>query len=75
MKFWKHFTAALGVTASLLMLGSCNNDQNTGSNDNAGTQQDTNVTDTRRYSTDTINYLTKDTSKAGQEKIDPDPPQ
>ena len=45
------------------------------STDSGQTMNDTNRVDTRRNTTDTTNYLTKDTGNQSQDVIDPEPPQ
>jgi hypothetical protein len=74
MKYFKTGVAAAGFTG-MLLLASCS-DRNNTSDTNPDNEQkgDTSVTDTRRYSTDTVNYLTKDSSKSQQDVIDPNPP-
>jgi hypothetical protein len=71
----KHFKTSLAATGLAgMLLASCS-DRNNTSDTNPDNEQksDTSVVDTRRYSTDTVNYLTKDTSKSQQDVIDPNP--
>jgi hypothetical protein len=72
MKYFKTGMAAVGFTG--MLLASCSDRNNTSDTNPNNETRDTSVTDTRRYSTDTINYLTKDTSKSQQDVIDPNPP-
>lgn len=61
------------VLTVLLFATACNNRGNT--TDNGADMKDTNFVDTRRNSTDTINYLTNDSGNKSQDVIDPNPPQ
>lgn len=56
---------ATGITA-------CNDRNNT--TDETGDKKDTMLVDTRRNSTDTTNYITKDSGNQSQEVVDPNPP-
>lgn len=69
MKYIMGCFAVVGLTIT-----ACNDNRNGDSSRmNSGT--DTNAMDTRRNSTDTFNYLTKDSGNKSQETIDPNPPQ
>ena len=70
MKQLKNGIAALSFGIAVLLV-SCNNDQSDGA-DNSGT--DTSLTDTRRNTTDTTNYLTKDTGNQSQDVVNPNTP-
>ena len=73
MKYMKE-AIITGIAATVLTLMACNDNRNGDSSRmNSGT--DTNAMDTRRNSTDTTNYLTKDSGNKSQETIDPNPPQ
>lgn len=65
---------ALGV-ALFLGTTACNNSRESGADQNPESSTDTNLTDTRRGTTDTINYITKDSGNTSQETIDMNPPQ
>jgi hypothetical protein len=53
----------------------CNNNRDNSTDRNADMVKDTSLTDTRRNSGDTVNYLTKDSGNQSQEVVDPNPPQ
>jgi hypothetical protein len=53
----------------------CNNNRDNSTDRDGDAAKDTNLTDTRRNSGDTVNYLTKDSGNQSQETIDPNPPQ
>lgn len=74
MKGFTHFRAATGFALLLLLTASCSDRNNTSDVSPSEDQQDTTLVDTRRNSTDTVNYLTKDSSKSAQDVIDPNPP-
>jgi hypothetical protein len=67
---------AAGVAALVITLTACNNNRENSTDRNSDeATKDTNLTDTRRNSGDTVNYLTKDSGNQSQETIDPNPPQ
>ena len=67
---------AAGVGALVMTLAACNNNRENSTDRNSDeAMKDTNLTDTRRNSGDTVNYITNDTGNQSQETIDPNPPQ
>jgi uncharacterized lipoprotein YajG len=63
---------ALVLLAASMWLTSCSDRNNTSDSDQ--TNNDTSLTDTRRNTTDTVNYLTKDSGNQSQDVIDMDAP-
>ena len=60
---------------SLFTLVSCSDQASTNNGAaETSTGTDTNSVNPQRNSTDTINYLTKDTARQSQDVVDPDPP-
>jgi hypothetical protein len=72
MKRLQYCIAAFALTTGVLIT-SCSDRGN--STDSGQTLNDTNRIDTRRNSSDTTNYLTKDSGNQSQDVIDPEPPQ
>jgi hypothetical protein len=72
MKRFK-FSIVIGIAALGISVTACNDNRN-GDSDRMNTT-DTNAMDTRRNSTDTTNYLTKDSGNNSQDVVDPNPPQ
>ena len=64
----------LRMAVCIMVLTACNNNRDN-STDANGTTKSTDSVDTRRNSTDTTNYITKDTGNKSQDVIDMDPPQ
>lgn len=62
----------MAVSAFCFLLLSCNDHNST--TDQTGNGNDSSSMDTRRNSTDTVNYITKDSGNKSQETIDPNPP-
>lgn len=71
-QFKKSFPAV--VLAASVWLASCSDRNNTSDSDASNNSMDTNLTDTRRNTTDTVNYLTKDSGNQSQNTIDMDAP-
>ena len=61
--------AVIGAT-----IAACN-DNRKGESGTGNSNTDTNAMDTRRNSTDTVNYITKDSGNNSQNTVDPNPPQ
>jgi len=72
MKRFK-FSIVIGIAVLGLTVTACNDNRN-GDSDRMNTT-DTNAMDTRRNSTDTTNYITKDSGNQSQDVVDPNPPQ
>jgi hypothetical protein len=74
MKRFKNSIVICMAAALGLVFTACNDNRNGDSNRmNGGT--DTNAINTQRNTSDTINYLTKDSGNKSQDQIDPNPPQ
>jgi hypothetical protein len=67
-----NYSIAVFLLATGVLATSCNDRGN--STDNGQNMNDTSLTDSRRNSTDTTNYLTKDSGNQSQNVIDPEPP-
>jgi hypothetical protein len=75
MEYIKQRLQARGIAACILVLVSSCNDQNTANGINgSNTANDTNRVDTRRNTSDTSNYITKDSGNSSEDLIDPDRP-
>jgi hypothetical protein len=70
-----NFIAAGMVTIAVTLAACNNNRENSTDRTSNDAPKDTSLTDTRRNSSDTVNYLTKDSGNKSQETIDPNPPQ
>lgn len=70
-RFKQSLVASLLVTS---VFTSCSDRNNTSDSDAANKSMDTSLTDTRRNTTDTVNYLTKDSGNKSQNTIDMDAP-
>jgi len=72
----KRFTSSIAITvlAASVLTSSCNDRNNTSDTNQLNKSQDSSLTDTRRNTTDTTNYLTKDTGNQSQDVIDMDAP-
>ena len=75
MKQHPYNLIAAGMMALAIGTAACNNNRESSTDRNPDTANDTSLTDTRRNSSDTTNYLTKDSASQSQETIDPNPPQ
>ena len=74
MKHFKSSLAACGVVI-ILLAASCNNAGENGENDGMNNSSDsTTLNESRRNTTDTVNYLTGDSANQSQDAIDPNPP-
>lgn len=66
---------AIVLAVPVLSIAACNNNRENSTDAGPGTGNDTSLTDTRRNSTDTTNYITKDSGNKSQDVIDMNPPQ
>jgi len=67
-----HFSC-VALAAFVFTLAACNNNRGA-TDDNTKSGGDTSYTDTRRNSSDTANYITKDSGNKSQETIDMNAP-
>ena len=64
---------AIGIV-TMSLLTACN-DNREGDSSRMNNGVDTNAINTQRNTTDTTNYLTKDSGNKSQDQVDPNPPQ
>src|SRR3954469_25020707 len=75
MKKNQYNLMAAGLVAITVTLAACNNNrENSTDRTSDDSTKDTSLTDSRRYSPDTVNYLTKDSGNNSQDVIDPNTP-
>lgn len=73
MKQFKFCLTVAGFAAGIFIISSCNN-RNTATDGDVSNTKDTMLIDSRRNTTDTVNYLTKDSGNQSKDVVDPNTP-